>query len=187
MTRSLPIGPGAFVAIGGPSGVGKDTLIRYARDRLADDARFLFVQRTITRPPGDPTEDNHSVDDAEFQRLSDRGAFAVSWAAHGLRYGLPVEIDDAIADGRVVVANISRTVLDELKARYQRVVPVAISADPEMVKSRLVGRGREGALAIRERAERVVAPINDDWVELRNDGSIEAAGEALVHLLVIEA
>jgi ribose 1,5-bisphosphokinase len=186
MTRPLPIGPGAFVAIGGPSGVGKDTLIRYAREQLSRDTRFLFVRRTITRAPGDPSEDNHSVDEAEFQRLSDSGAFALSWSAHGLRYGLPIEIDDAIADGRVVVANISRTILHEAKARYRRVVPIAISADPATVKARLVGRGREDAVTIRQRAERTVAPINEDWLELRNNGSIEAAGDALVHLLVSE-
>jgi ribose 1,5-bisphosphokinase len=187
MTRPLPIGPGAFVAIGGPSGVGKDTLIRYAREQLSSDTRFLFVRRTITRAPGDPAEDNHSVDESEFQRLSDRGAFALSWAAHGLRYGLPIDIDDAIAAGRVVVANVSRTVVDELKARYRRVVPIAISADPAAVKARLLGRGRESAVAIRQRAARLVASSGDEWVELRNDGSIDTAGDALVRLLVTEA
>jgi len=187
MTRRGGIGPGAFVAIGGPSGVGKDTLIRYARDRLIDDDRFMFVRRVITRPPGDPSEDSLSVDESEFQRLVDGGAFALSWSAHGLRYGLPIEIDKAITDGRVVVANVSRTVLGELKARYRRVVPIAIRADPAAVKARLLGRGREDAGGIRARAERVVTSSGDEWIELRNDGSIEEAGDALVRLIVAEA
>jgi ribose 1,5-bisphosphokinase len=187
MTRAMPIGHGAFVAIGGPSGVGKDTLIRYARDRLADDTRIRFVRRTITRAPGDATEDSHSVDDAEFERLSGRGAFALSWSAHGLRYGLPIEIDDAISEGRVVVANISRAVLPELKARYERVIPIAIIADPTEIEARLIGRGREDAHAIRERASRAVASTPDEWRELRNSGPVAEAGDALVRMLIAEA
>ena len=33
------------------------------------------------------------------------GAFALTWSAHDLLYGVPIAVDDAIAEGRVVVAN----------------------------------------------------------------------------------
>jgi ribose 1,5-bisphosphokinase len=182
--QAPPIGPGAFVAIGGPSGVGKDTLIRYARERLSQDPRFRFVRRTITRPPGDATEDHLSVDEGEFSRLASQGAFALSWTAHGLSYGLPVEIDGLIGEGRVVIANVSRTVLAELQQRYRRVVAVAITADPREVQARLFGRGREDAVAIRQRATRVVTSSSDGWIELRNSGPVAEAGEALVEMLM---
>ena len=47
---ALPIRGGAFVAIVGPSGAGKDTLICYARDRLRGEACVDFVRRVVTRP-----------------------------------------------------------------------------------------------------------------------------------------
>jgi ribose 1,5-bisphosphokinase len=143
----------------------------------------VFVRRTITRPAGDSSEDNFSVDEAEFQRLADSGAFALSWSAHGLRYGLPSEIDDAIASGRVVVANVSRTILPELKARYSRVVAIAISADPAIVHDRLTGRGREAPKEIRQRSERVVTASGSDWMDIRNSGPIAEAGVVLVGIL----
>ncbi len=177
-------GPGTFIAIGGPSGVGKDTLISYARDRLAGDAQFFFVQRTITRPPDSGAESHLSVDDAQFDRLELAGALALAWSAHGLRYGLPVEVDAAISSGRVVVANISRTILPQLKARYERVVAIAVSADAATVRDRLVDRGREDAETIRQRSERVVEKVSSDWIELANSGPVNEAGETLVRMLL---
>ena len=178
----MRIGPGVFVAIGGPSGVGKDTLIRYAAQKLKDDPRYYFVTRTITRPSDGVSEDHTSVTMAEFERLVRTGAFAVSWVAHGLNYGLPSEIDDAIAANCVVIANISRSVLPELRRRYARVVPVAIAADPTLIRDRLVTRGRETSTDIQQRSTRVVED-SDDWMELQNSGPIKEAGEALVAIL----
>lgn len=177
--------PGVFVAIGGPSGVGKDTLIRYARDILRDDPRFVFVTRTITRKPDGGSEDHASVDDAGFDRLAASGAFALSWNAHGLRYGLPRTIDGDIAAGRVVVANISRAVLPDLQRRYARVLPIAIMADPSIVRDRLVARARETAEDIEQRVTRVAANT-EGWIELQNSGPIEHAGNALVAILRAE-
>ncbi len=46
---ALPIRNGAFVAVVGPSGAGKDTLIAHAKAALADEPQVDFVRRVITR------------------------------------------------------------------------------------------------------------------------------------------
>lgn len=177
-------GPGAFVAIGGPSGVGKDTLLDYARTRLAGDTRFLFVRRTITRPADAGGEAHRAIDADGFARLEAAGAFAVSWGAHGLRYGLPIEIDAAIGQGQIVIANISRTVLPQLRARYARVLAVLVTADPATLRLRLAARGREDADEIARRVARSIAEEADaGWIELRNSGSVTEAGDALCALI----
>ena len=178
----LPIGPGTFVAIGGASGVGKDSLIRYARQHLGSDPRFYFVRRTITRPP-EATEDHFSVDEAGFAQQAAAGAFAITWDAHGLRYGLPRDIDDAIAAGRVVVANISRAVLPQLKHRYPNVLAIEITASRATIQDRLQARNRETPEQVAARLSRSPATAHADWVGLDNDRPLAESGAELISLL----
>ena len=49
MTPAEPIGPGWLVLIVGPSGAGKDTLIKIARRNLANEGRVKFPRRVVTR------------------------------------------------------------------------------------------------------------------------------------------
>ncbi len=106
LSSSFPIRDGVFVAVVGPSGAGKDTLIDYARARFADESRLEFVRRVITRPSDVASEDHDTLADAAFVEAQADGAFAVSWEAHGLRYGLPVDVDWSVASGHVAVAGV---------------------------------------------------------------------------------
>src|ERR1700758_459495 len=90
----------------GPSGAGKDTLLDAARRALADDPKFRFVRRVVTRAAKAGDEPHETVTEAEFAARE----FALQWQAHGLRYGIPA---DAIVDDVVTVANVSRTVIAE--------------------------------------------------------------------------
>ena len=54
--ESLAIEAGVFVAVVGPSGAGKDSVIDHARSVLAGDDRTHFVRRVITRLQQKETE-----------------------------------------------------------------------------------------------------------------------------------
>ncbi|MBV9052746.1 MAG: phosphonate metabolism protein/1,5-bisphosphokinase (PRPP-forming) PhnN, partial [Hyphomicrobiales bacterium] len=109
---------GTLVLIGGPSGAGKDTLIRLAQERLRNDPRFVFARRVITRPRDGGAEDHEPASVAEFERRLEQGAFALSWDAHGFRYGVPITIERDLASERVVIANVSRAIIPEAMRRY---------------------------------------------------------------------
>lgn len=175
------IGPGAFVAVMGPSGSGKDTLIAYARERLDPDM-VVFARRIITRPCDGNTEEHDTLTDAAFAAAEAAGAFALSWPAHGLFYGLPKSLDRAIEGGKVVVANVSRAALPALCARYGKVVAVHIGAAPEILAARIAARGRESGDAVLARLARQPAVASDDpeAVRIDNGGRVEVAGDALV-------
>lgn len=177
---SEPIGPGAFVAVVGASGVGKDSVLSYAREH---DAETVFVRRAITRPPG-PGEDSQELTEAEFAATHAAGGFAMAWRAHGLGYGLPIWIDDVVRDGRIAVANVSRTVLTPLATRYADFRLVRVSVSPAVRAARLAARGRESDADIATRIARPdPAPGIAADLEIINDGTIAEAGELLLHYL----
>jgi ribose 1,5-bisphosphokinase len=180
-----PIAGGAFVAVAGPSGVGKDTVISYARDKLVGDRRFVFARRIITRAADALSEDHDTLAPDAFAAAADRGGFALVWEAHGLSYALPRALDADVAAGRIVVANISRQIIDELKARYENFVLVVMSAHRDVIAERLRARGRETDAEIVTRLERTAVEdtVRYEAVRLENSGPRAQAGERFVAIL----
>ncbi|HWT11014.1 MAG TPA: phosphonate metabolism protein/1,5-bisphosphokinase (PRPP-forming) PhnN, partial [Roseomonas sp.] len=128
-----------LVAVVGPSGAGKDTLMALARARLEGDARFRFVQRAITRPAEAGGEAHRPLDVAGFEAERAAGGFALHWGAHGLFYGIPHDIEDDLAARRVVVANLSRGVLAEAAMRH-RLRVLVVTAPTVVLAARLAAR-----------------------------------------------
>lgn len=171
--------PGTLFLIVGPSGVGKDTLIAAARDRLRNG--YAFPRRTITRPTQAGAEHHTAEDTATFEQQERSGAFALSWRAHRIAYGVPAAIADDLARGIHVVVNVSRTVAAEARARFAATRVVLVTASPEVLRARLQARGRDLAPDIDERLDRA-PPVVADTV-IANDGALEPAIEAFVAAL----
>lgn len=168
-----------LVPVVGPSGAGKDTLMNAARAALEGDARFLFARRCITRPAEAGGEDHLPMTEDTFEALRQAGGFALHWRAHGLSYGIPIAVEQALAEGRVVVANLSRTVLQQAAARYPTRILV-ITAPPAVLAARLAARGREDAADIAARLAREAAlPPGLPTVTVMNDSTV-AEGKARV-------
>ena len=142
-----------LVAVVGPSGAGKDTLMAGVQSRFGHDGRFRFVRRSVTRPASAGGEDHEPLDRDAFLRRRDAGGFALWWEAHGLLYGIPRDVEPDLAAGRCVVANLSRRALAEADARYPLLV-LEITAPPEVLAARLAARGREDPAAIAKRLAR---------------------------------
>lgn len=182
---TFPIRHGVFVAVVGPSGAGKDTVIAYARARFSEEARLDFVRRVITRPCDAASEDHDTLADAAFAEAEGDGAFAISWEAHGLRYGIPADVDWSVSNGRVVIANVSRAVIPELRDRYANLAVVEITASPEVLAERLAMRGRESRGEVLARLARSanVTLSGPGVTSIDNSGPREAAGERFVEIL----
>lgn len=177
-------GPGAFVAVVGPSGAGKDSVINYVRERLEGRRDFVFPRRIITRD-ADRSEDHDTLSLEAFAARKARGGFALDWEAHGLSYGLPASIDDDIAEGRIVVVNTSRALIMTLAERYANLLVVSVSAHPDVIAERLARRGREDAATIAKRLSRMQLEegLRSDTILIENSGPIEMAGERFLHVL----
>ncbi|MCS3892359.1 phosphonate metabolism protein/1,5-bisphosphokinase (PRPP-forming) PhnN [Bradyrhizobium japonicum] len=177
------IGPGRLVLVVGPSGAGKDTLLRLAQAACVDDRDIVFPRRVVTRESSE-AEDNMAMSQDEFRRAREHGDFAVHWEAHGHSYALPLEINDDILAGRAVVANVSRTVIGALRQAYANVVVVAITAPPDVLAQRLAARARHSDGNIADRLARSVddASANAD-VTILNAGSADYHSRQLVRVI----
>lgn len=168
----------------GPSGSGKDTLLRYVREKLARNTGVVFAHRYITRPFDAGGENHIALTDDEFDARVAGGLFAMHWASHGCRYGIGREINLWLAKGCNVIMNGSRAHLQFARQSYPELVPVWIEVSPDVLEQRLRARGRETEDEIRERLARAVsysAPVGS--VVINNDARPEQGGEALVRLV----
>jgi ribose 1,5-bisphosphokinase len=166
------IGPGRLVLVVGPSGAGKDTLIAHARAACRGDASVVFPTRVVTRPPS-VFEDNEFMPPAAFEQAAANGAFAICWSAHGHKYGIPRAVDFDIAAGRVVVCNVSRTVVAAVRGRYANVVTVLVTAPQDVLRSRLAARERASDGRVSDRMRRL--ELSDG--KLRPDVIISNVGD----------
>ncbi len=172
-----------LVLVVGPSGAGKDTLMAAAREILPEPERFRFVRREITRPAEAGGEDHLAVDVTRFAARRAAGGYALAWEAHGLFYGIPADIAEDVAEGRVVVANVSRAVIAEAAARFA-VIGLEITAPAEVLARRLAARGREDPADVARRLARSVdLPEGVDVARVMNDGSVADGAARVVAVL----
>lgn len=176
---------GRMIVVVGPSGAGKDSLIRAANKHFSDNDRVAFVRRVITRDCDPASEVHESVDRAAFEKMQKDDRFAVHWEAHGLLYGIPVETHEQISAGSVLIANGSRGALGLFQAAYPQLTIVSVTARPEVLAERLAARGRENADAIQNRLQRDVgAEFNGHSViTIDNSGVLEVAVNQFVTLI----
>ena len=181
--QSAAIGPGRLVLVVGPSGAGKDTLLRFAKAACVDNENIVFPRRVITREAS-ASEDNEEVGAGTFREALARNEFAIHWEAHGHCYALPRAIDGDIRAGRTVVANVSRTVIAAMRRGYAEIVVVSITAPPNVLAERLAMRGRGSDGRIERRLHRTVedAAAAPDFTII-NTGSAEYHGRRFVRII----
>lgn len=146
-----PAEPGRLIAVVGPSGAGKDTLIDAACATRPD---LMRARRVITRPRSAGDEPHESVSEAEFLRRHAAGAFLFSWQAHGLHYGIPQSVADRARAGQTILINGSRSALPVMLAQAPALHVILVTADADTLARRLHQRGREGLEDIRRRIAR---------------------------------
>jgi ribose 1,5-bisphosphokinase len=170
---------GRLIGVVGPSGVGKDTVMQGLAARCSE---LGLVRRVITRPEDAGGEQFDCVSVARFETLCRDGAFCLHWAAHGLRYGIPREIEGRLAAGEDLLVNLSRSVLREAQARFAGFVTLHLTAPRGVLAERLASRGRESAEQIEARLARSEFALPDGLervIDVANAGPLEQTLQAI--------
>ncbi len=162
-------------------------MIDAARVALADEKRFGFVTRVITRPAEAGGETHQAMTAAEFAEAREQGAFALHWHAHGLDYGIPASLHDEVAAGRVMIVNLSRKEIAQAEQVFARLVVIEVTAPPLVLAQRLATRGRETAAEIEARLSREAPLVVSSATHLRLQNDLPVAVVAREFIAMIRA
>lgn len=156
---------GLWVFVCGPSGAGKDSVLRWAAEHLQDCQDIVFARRMITRAKH-PGSDHEPVTPEQFAHLAASAGLKWHWCTHGFDYGISADYAHHVAAGRVVVVNGSREHVNALEST-QAVRVVHIEASAPHLAARLAQRSRDTPQEINRRLAR-----NALFPELRADCTI---------------
>ena len=174
-----------LIYVVGASGSGKDSLLIYAREKLAGSREVIFAHRYITRSPYAGSENHIALRKSEYEARLQLGLFALNWNSHEFSYALGVEINLWLDKGITVVVNGSREYISEARRAYPNLLLVWIDVSAEKLRQRLKFRGRESDEEIERRLlrnDQLQDSMQDGFV-ICNDNQVEQAGEDLVDFI----
>ena len=181
-----------LIVISGPSGVGKDALIRRLKERRQP---FHFVVTATDRPPrADEVhmQDYQFVSTEEFRGMIERDELLEHAVVYGQYKGIPKpQVRAALASGRDVIMR-----LDVQGARtVRRLVPGAVliflsASSEEELEARL--RRRQGdspeqiEARIRVAKEELRRLAEFDYLVVNRDGELDRAVDAVLAIIQAE-
>jgi ribose 1,5-bisphosphokinase len=177
-----------LIYVVGPSGAGKDTLLTWLKSHVRSSSLLHWARRTIDRPSSIEfnAEQHESVEAEEFEKLLKEGAFAMHWEANSHRYGIRFQEIAPLYQFKWVIVNGSRGYLSSVAKDYPGLTILHITADQELLRKRLIDRGRESNEMIEERLRRevpIITPPHSNLIEIINNGSLESVGSFMLQRL----
>jgi guanylate kinase len=153
---------GRLIVLSGPSGVGKDTVLR---ELFSIEPSLHYSVSYTTRPRRRDETDGVAytfVDDAEFDRMIERGAF-LEWAnIYGYRYGTSEQrVRDALARAEDLILKIDVQGASSVRQRMEDDAVLIFLLPPslEELRKRLSERDTEDAEDLERRWVTAVAEL----------------------------
>lgn len=174
-----------LVYVIGPSGAGKDSVLGALQASLLPERQWLhWARRSITRPATAGGEQHEPMDLPVFDAAEQAQAFALNWSANGLRYGIRHAELAPLTQRKWVFVNGSRGFLPGLLQQYPSATVVHLTASPNVLRQRLLARGRESPADIDARLARASAfRAPAGAIEIHNDERLDQARQDLLEAL----
>jgi guanylate kinase len=178
---------GRLIVVSGPSGAGKDTLIRAALDAIPE---LALIASATTREPREGEVDGRDhvfLSREEFERWIDEGRL-LEWAEYsGNLYGTPKQsVEEFLEKGRSVILRIELQGARQIKERRPDALMVFVRA-PSLVETRrrLESRATESSASVESRMATAINEIaaRDEFDYEVINGEYEQARKDMIEIL----
>ncbi len=179
------------VVIAGPSGSGKDSIIRAITDRYSNAERMVTATTRAPRPGEVDGVDYHFMTNERF--LSEREAGNILEFYHrpetNTYYGTyRIDIERRIAEGKIVFAQIQIVGAKYLKEHYDAVTFFIMPPSLEAFEKRIRERAPMSDAEWEERRKFTEREVREEapWYDYRianEDGRLEDAVEQVIEIL----
>lgn len=181
-----------MVVLSGPSGVGKDAVLKCLKDR---GQPWHFVVTATTRPKREGERDGVDyvfLTERQFEQLLMQDGFLEHAQVYGSYYGVPKEqVNKALREGKDVIVKVDV----QGAATIKRLVPQAVFiflAPPSLdeLERRLQRRHTESYKALKTRLQKATEEMKQvsmfDYMVINQNDSIEQAAACIESIVVAE-
>lgn len=132
-----------IIVIEGPSGAGKDTIIKTLMQRYPNRfGKLVSVATRAMRPYESEGNPYHFVSNEEFDRMVATGDIFEHTMRHGEKRGMSERyILELFAANKIPLKDCDIIGVRALKSRFQNVTTIFITADKNEIERRLKARG----------------------------------------------
>ena len=187
--------PGAMIVIiSGPSGVGKDTIIRWLKGREATPQRhFVVTYKTRTPRQGEiEGVDYQFVSVEQFRELMDTARLLEASEVHGHWSGTPRDqVVAALAAGQDAILKIDVQGAEKVKALVPDALRIFVAPPSEEAREeRITGRGTETQAELTRRRRDAQVEMRHrseyDHVVVNETGQARESADKIDHIIARE-
>lgn len=190
-------GIGKIFVISGPSGVGKDTIMRVIRERMSF---YTSISVTTRQPrPGEKAGiDYHFVNEKEFQQMNSNGKFLEFAHVHKWWFGtLKEPVENALREGQNILMVLDPLGAVVIKERLPEMVLIYVQYESGRIRERIrmrlkhdAARGQvgENEVVLRARTARKEETLKSffKYVVTNREGKLDDTVEEISNIILAE-
>jgi len=175
-----------IIVLSGPGGSGKETVLEMVSKKLGIERAKTVTSRK--RKEGEGSSGRIFVSEKKFLQMKNSDEFIETNHFKDNYYGsLRSEVESRIISGKSTIIELDLNGLIEMEKKYSNVVSIFIKLDLELLRERMVKRGRDSEEEIEKRMKISVQELKKaricDYIITNKDGMLENTVGQIVKII----